>query len=213
MPPSQSFGGYSASSSNPSSVASSPAQSPAQSPAPAWPAASVNNNLIPPNSAPSFFNNNRPNYASMITPNQLDFTSKVTPGSGPPSGPLGQYAVSNDDSNRLDEMFQECQRVNQVEVNDSEAARIRASVVERNQRMMERIFALRGGYQSVPMQAKAESTFNYNYNHVAAAPPSNANASSVAAPPPSSNAASNDAAASASRPGVAGPPDEDDPDL
>ena len=55
-----------------------------------------NANLILPNSAPCY-GTGCPNYTSMMTPNQLDFTSMtVTPGSSAPSRPLGPYPVSQE---------------------------------------------------------------------------------------------------------------------
>ena len=200
-------------------------------------------NLIP-NSAPTHFvnQNQRPNYASMmVTPSQLDF-SPAAAGAvravNPGSGTLSQYAVSENSGSALDKLVASLQQ--QAETNNLEAkaalargsaslalgnaaelseesSKVRADNNRRTVRMIEDLFQLHhSGCQSVPMNAKNQSTFNYNYN-----PPSNAPPPPSAAAPPSSLAAAAAAPSVAAppsnpvaaRPGVAGPPDEEDDDL
>ena len=98
-----------------------PASSAAQSPAPDASVSHGNNTLFPPNLAPSFFGGTgRPNYALLTTP------GSGTPASG--TGTLGQYAVSHNDMRRLDQMFKECQRVNQAAANEDKSADTRSNV-------------------------------------------------------------------------------------
>ena len=54
-----------------------------------------------------------------MTPNKLDFSTTVTPGSSIPSGQLGQYSISQKANSFMDKIM--AQSLKQGETNDIEA--------------------------------------------------------------------------------------------